>query len=218
LQDGGKVEPTAIAADTVRQQVPAVGAVVFTATEPRVWVKFYDAAGNQLFQKEMVEGERYALPADAEDPLLWTARADALEITVGGKSVARLSDKPVILKDVPVSREALLARSSAVTRGAAAPASRETIGRPPRAASEPDAAPVPFVRPQPGASPHAASNGSNGAAAPRPVPAASPAVPAPRAMPSTAPAPVTTPGADRASVPGSEPVSADFRPASTVSD
>jgi cytoskeleton protein RodZ len=110
VQDEGKLQPAAIATDTARQQVTAGGAVVFTATAPRVWVKFTDAEGNQLFQKEMGEGERYGLPADAEGPLLWTARPDALEITVGGKSVARLSDKPVTMKDVPVSGEALHAQ------------------------------------------------------------------------------------------------------------
>jgi len=244
VQDEGKLQPAAIATDTARQQVTAGGAVVFTATAPRVWVKFTDAEGNQLFQKEMGEGERYGLPADAEGPLLWTARPDALEITVGGKSVARLSDKPVTMKDVPVSGEALLARSAAVTRGPAAPASRETISRPPRAASEPGARPVPSVRPRRVASPRAASNGPNGAAtpspaptaaeaaaapspapaasaaavAPSPAPAASEAAPASPATVSPAPAPVATPGADPAPEPASESVSTDSTPASTVSD
>src|SRR5687768_7143803 len=35
------------------------GEVVFTALEEGIWVKFYDAAGLQLMQKQMALGERY---------------------------------------------------------------------------------------------------------------------------------------------------------------
>jgi cytoskeleton protein RodZ len=110
LAEEKEVARKAPPAPAARPAQPA-GAVVFTATEPRVWVKFYDAAGNQLFQKEMGEGERYTVPPGAEGPLLWTARPDALEITIGGKPVAKLSAKPETMKDVPVSAAALAART-----------------------------------------------------------------------------------------------------------
>lgn len=89
---------------------PATGPVVFTALEEGVWVKFYDASGNQLMQKEMAKGERYTVPAEAEGPQVWTGRPYALAITVGGREVPKLSEKDEILKDVPVTPEALLAR------------------------------------------------------------------------------------------------------------
>lgn len=94
------------------------GTVVFTALEDRVWVKFYDANGAQLMQKEMALGERYTVPADAEGPQLWTGRPDALAITVGGRSVPKLAEEERIMQDVPVTARALLDRP----RVAASPA------------------------------------------------------------------------------------------------
>ncbi|MCB5426139.1 helix-turn-helix domain-containing protein [Altererythrobacter sp. CC-YST694] len=98
------------------------GPVVFTSLEDGVWVKFYDAAGRQLLQKAMAKGETYILPGDVEGPQLWTGRPDALAITVGGKPVARLAESQKIVKDVPVSAEALLARAAMPSTGAPAPA------------------------------------------------------------------------------------------------
>lgn len=88
------------------------GPVVFTALAPNIWVKFYDAAGNQLMQKLMVLGESYTVPADASGPMIRTARPDALRITVGGRTVPKLADDAVSIKDVPVSAAALLARAA----------------------------------------------------------------------------------------------------------
>ena len=88
------------------------GEVVFTALEPDIWVKFYDADGLQLMQKQMAMGERYPIPAEAEGPQLWTGRPDALSITVGGRPVPKLAEQQRIMKDVPVSAEALLARAA----------------------------------------------------------------------------------------------------------
>ena len=122
------------AADAQRQQAAATpapaatgGEVVFTALEPGIWVKFYDAAGLQLMQKQMAMGERYAIPADAEGPQLWTGRPDALSITVGGRAVPKLAEQQRTMKDVPVSAEALLARPPApATAAAPAPAASPT--------------------------------------------------------------------------------------------
>lgn len=102
------------------------GAVVFTALEPELWVKFYDAAGNQLMQKQMALGETYTVPADVPGPQLWTARPQSLAITVGGQAVPKLSDVQQTMKDVPVSAAALLARTAPAAI-AAAPASREAV-------------------------------------------------------------------------------------------
>lgn len=88
------------------------GAVAFTATEPDVWVKFYDAAGKQLLQKQLARGESFTVPADAAGPKLWTGRPDALAVTIGGRAVARIADKPGRVKDVPVDARSLLARGA----------------------------------------------------------------------------------------------------------
>jgi cytoskeleton protein RodZ len=91
----------------------ATGAVVFTALDERVWVKFYDASGAQLMQKEMARGERYTVPADADGPQLWTGRPDALSITVGGRPVPKLAEEERTMRDVPVTARALLDRARA---------------------------------------------------------------------------------------------------------
>lgn len=95
----------------------ANGPVVFTATEDGIWVKFYDSSGTQLMQKQMSIGESYTIPADADGPLIWTGRPDALAITVGGNPVPRLADTVGIIKDVPVTAAALKARETQSASG-----------------------------------------------------------------------------------------------------
>jgi cytoskeleton protein RodZ len=102
--------PAASPAAVAAAQVPG-GQVTFTALAPDIWVKFYDKNGRQLMQKQMGLGESYTVPADAEGPMLWTGRPDALAITVGGKPVAKLSNEQVVMKDVPVTAAALLSRT-----------------------------------------------------------------------------------------------------------
>jgi hypothetical protein len=106
--------------------------VTFTALAPGIWVKFYDRNGAQLMQKQMAIGESYTVPADAQGPMLWTGRPDALAIAIGGRPVPKLSEEQRTVKDVPVTAAALLAR-------------------PPRAAAPPSAAAS--AAPPPGASP-----------------------------------------------------------------
>ena len=92
--------------------------VVFTSEMPDTWVKFYDASGAELYQAQMGEGESFTIPRDAEGPQVWTGRPYALAITVGGRPVPKLSEEDEIVRDVPVSAEALLTRGQA---GSAAP-------------------------------------------------------------------------------------------------
>ena len=101
-QSGGPASPA----------LAAGGAVVFTALEDKIWAKFYDSAGKQLLQKQLAKGESYTIPADAQNPQIWTGRPDALAITVGGKPVAKLADQQRTMKDVAISAAALAARPS----------------------------------------------------------------------------------------------------------
>ena len=87
------------------------GLVMFTALQPGIWVKFYDASGKQLLQKQLAQGESYTVPADAKGPMLWTGRPDALAISVGGKALPKLAEQEQVMKDVPVTAQALLARA-----------------------------------------------------------------------------------------------------------
>jgi transcriptional regulator with XRE-family HTH domain len=129
--------------------VNANGPVVFTALEPNVWVKFYDANGAQLMQKEMALGETYTVPANANGPQLWTGRPDALKITIGGREIPRLATEEQVVKDVSVTAAGLRARTAPTPVPSAAPASlRPATSAAPRAvapspaASRPAPAPV----------------------------------------------------------------------------
>ncbi|MBX7535448.1 helix-turn-helix domain-containing protein [Qipengyuania sp. GH1] len=91
---------------------PASGPVVFTSEMDGTWVKFYDASGERLYEAQMAEGDSFTIPEDAEGPQVWTGRPYALAITVGGRTVPKLSEEDTVVKDVPVTAEALLAREN----------------------------------------------------------------------------------------------------------
>ncbi len=142
---------------------PAGGPVVFTATRDRVWVRFVDGAGQQLLQKELAMGESWTVPDAAGAVTLTTARPDGLALTIGGRPVPPLSDTEQLLRDVPVTAAALLARGT--TRQAATVAPTTTAVAPQRRLSRPaparrsDAVPAPAI-----AEPAAASAPPTGAA------------------------------------------------------
>lgn len=100
-------------AEEAAQPVDASGQVVFTA-EGEVWVRFYDAQNRVLSEQTLAEGDSYAIPADAVGPKIITGRPDLLSITIGGRSVPKLSEDLVTIQDVEVSAEALLARGAPV--------------------------------------------------------------------------------------------------------
>ena len=119
--------PIAAASNAPTRPTPApTGPVVFTSEMDGTWVKFYDADGERLYEAQMNEGDKFTIPADAEGPQVWTGRPYALAITVGGQSVPKLSEEDEVVRDVPVTAEALLARPASATSpadSAAAPAS-----------------------------------------------------------------------------------------------
>jgi hypothetical protein len=191
----------------------ARGPVVFTALEPNIWVKFYDAQGVQLMQKQLAEGESYTVPADAEGPQLWTARPDALAITIGGQRVAMLSDEPVTMKDIPVTAAALLARNEPAQEDASATESGAAASPAARLPAPAVTTPVRALAPAPRQTAPAAA-ATRTAPAPTRTPAPQPTVR------QSAPAVVATPTAaatvpQAAVQPASAPAGAE---ASTVSD
>jgi cytoskeleton protein RodZ len=95
----------------------ATGEVVITATDS-VWVKIYDAANKRLFEREMVAGDKFTVPQDAQNPMIVTGRPQALTVTVGGKAVASLGPPDRTVADVGVSAASLLARKSEPGTGA----------------------------------------------------------------------------------------------------
>jgi cytoskeleton protein RodZ len=85
--------------------------VVFTSEMNDTWVKFYDESGERLYEAQMAQGESFTVPADAEGPQVWTGRPYALAITIDGRPVPKLSEEDEIVRDVPVTAEALMARN-----------------------------------------------------------------------------------------------------------
>jgi cytoskeleton protein RodZ len=167
-------QPNPTASQGATPAAPAAnGQVVFTALEAQVWVKFTDAQGNQLMQKELALGESWTVPTDKGEVLIWTARPDALSITVGGQAVPKLSDVQKTVRDVPVSAAALLERGTAQVAPIASPASAPvaTNRQPERrrtqrqSAAQADASPSASSAPVPAASQPAP-------AAPAPAPSA----------------------------------------------
>ena len=151
--------PAAVASAPAAPPPVAAGQVVFTALEPGVWVKFYDASG-QLLQKELAQGETYAVPANANGPMLWTARPQALGITIDGKPVTKLSQTQATMTDVPVTAAALLARPAAPSAPAPSAAAGTSVS-------------VPLPRPVHSPAPHASASAAPAAPAASPTPEAS---------------------------------------------
>lgn len=91
--------------------IGADGQVVFTALEDGVWVRFYEAEGERLFEAVMETGDTFEVPAEASEPLINTGRPDALSITIDGQEISKLAEEPETLGGAPVSASALLDRS-----------------------------------------------------------------------------------------------------------
>ena len=147
--------------------VAAQGPVVFTALEQGVWVRFSDAAGTQLMQKQMALGESYAVPPEANGPVIRTARPDALQISIGGRMIGRLAERQVNMMSEPVTAAALLARPPAapsVLGPAAAPITQAPSSAAVPASRASQAPPREATRPAPAARPVAIT--------PAPAPAA----------------------------------------------
>ena len=91
----GKQKATAATAEAIDPK----GEVVISATET-VWLKIYDKDNKRLYEKEMQPGERYIVPADAQNPMIVTGRPQVLNVTIGGKPVPPLGSGDKSIADV----------------------------------------------------------------------------------------------------------------------
>lgn len=179
LGEGAADAPRPMAiSSTAPAAIPAPapsGPVTFAALAPAVWVRFTDVQGNQVFQKELSQGETYTVPADKGEVFLRTARPEALAITIGGQAVPKIADVQRMVNNVPVSAAALLARGGAsaapvpVAAGTGKTAPRPSNrGSVPRRDTQPIAPPPVEASSAPAELPNAPpANG--GSAAPAPV-------------------------------------------------
>lgn len=102
-------QPATPPASPAPAAAPTTGTVVLTATAP-VWLRVYDKADKVLLQKEMVAGETFTVPADADTPMVRTGRADAIKVTVDGREVAPLGPPEKTVRNVVLTAAALAAR------------------------------------------------------------------------------------------------------------
>ena len=98
----------------------AAGHVTLTATDD-VWLRVYDAADKTLYLGTMKPGEKYDVPADANDPKINVGRPDKLQVTLNGSNLPPLGSGARPIKDVAVSAEALAARVGGGATPAVAP-------------------------------------------------------------------------------------------------
>lgn len=164
IADKPAAAPTPAAPPRPVQGAPAAGPVVLTATGDNVWIKVTDAIDAQLVQKELAKGETWTVPQGANAPRLRIGRPDALQISVGGKVLPALSDKPQTMSGVSLVAADLLARGNpaaapAVPQAAAptgvtgAPAAPRPQRTPARLVASPTPAPTPAPTTEPAAAP-----------------------------------------------------------------
>lgn len=168
---------TPVAAPTEAVQVPqappvaaptpvAAGHVTIAATD-EVWMRIYDATGKTLYENTLKAGDRYDVPADANNPMINVGRPDKLQVTVDGTAVPPLGDGARPIKDIPISAAALAARASGAPQpvpsatptsaGAAPRAARKPATLRPRSESTPAASTTPSVVAPPPAAPTASA-------------------------------------------------------------
>ena len=105
--------PAAVAA--VSPAAGASGPVVLTATED-VWIKVYDRATRTSAKIGILKaGETFAVPTDPPGLLLWTGKAGALQVSVGGRAIPPLGGPVETVRDVSLAAADLVARAAPPT-------------------------------------------------------------------------------------------------------
>jgi len=141
------------AAQPIAQPI-AQGPVVLTATQP-VWLAIKDS-GHVLKQGIMQPGETYEVPATATAPMLTTAKAEGLKITVGAAVAPPVGPPATKVSNVSLLPADLLKGPGSPAAATPTPAGRRPARVRPSAPAVPQAAPEPA--PVTPAAPAAATN------------------------------------------------------------
>ena len=108
--DSGEVAADGAVADAVVQVVAdATPGVVILAVRPS-WVRVSAADGTVLFEKILDAGERYAVPALEEAPLLRSGNSGSIYFAVNGQTYGPAAPGAQVVKNVSLAAEALSGR------------------------------------------------------------------------------------------------------------
>jgi len=135
LGDGAASAPSSPAANLPVQQAPARAPppaaspaalagqpVTLTATD-EVWLKITDGpTGPSLFQGTLQAGQTFAVPANAQHPMLRTGRPQVLRASVGTRDLGMLDSAEHTVSNVSLRAQDIAARSAPPPPAAAAPA------------------------------------------------------------------------------------------------
>lgn len=154
-RDGATATATVAAADpattapvpTTPAAAPPVtpsGGQVSLQVVDRAWLRVHD--GNRtLYLGTMAPGERFDVPADAQNPLVDVGRPEQLRITLNGSALPPLPESGRAVKNLRISAEAVAARlrgevapteaASPTAAMSAAPSAAPTAAATPRAAT-----------------------------------------------------------------------------------
>ena len=113
VEPAAAAAPAAPAASVAAAPPPvAAGAEVAITAREDVWIKVYDRSGGPAVRMGILRaGERYVVPQDRGELLLWTGKAGVLDITVAGRPVAPLGGTAQTVRDVSLAPASLAARA-----------------------------------------------------------------------------------------------------------
>jgi len=115
----------AVSVAVPKPAVPGDGQVTLAATD-EVWIRVYDADDKTLYLGTMKPGEKFDVPAGANDPMINVGRPDKLVVTLNGANVPPLGTGERAIKDVKVGPAAIAARLAGTPLPAAASAASPT--------------------------------------------------------------------------------------------
>lgn len=141
-----EAEPTTESDPLLNSATAAIADQVSLIATKRVWIRVSDGDRGVLVEKELGEGERYDVPADAQNPRIRTVGPEKLRVTVNGSVVPPLG-APGRTVETGISAAALKARNqpSATPTGNARPSPTPTASAP---SSSRQSAPIPAPSPR----------------------------------------------------------------------
>jgi cytoskeleton protein RodZ len=119
--------PTAVAQAPSANPAPSSGTVTLIA-RGEVWLRITDADDKVLFEGTLQKGDSYAVPANAKQPVVQSAMARMLDVSIGTAPARSLTNGKQVVKSWPINPAAL--REQARQSDAPPPARDESPAKP----------------------------------------------------------------------------------------